>query len=99
MRLRVYQLTEQANPNPCGTVMKVVKMMDEDRLDRVLPLMFRKVKIPLRAKEKLRHQLFGAAELTDDDMGYVAAAGDATEQKDDKKKEQDDPLKHSNKDN
>ena len=78
--------------------MKVVNMMDEDRLNRVLPLMFQKVKIPLRAKEKLKAQLFGAVELSDYDMGYVTAAGDTTGQKDDKKEEQDNPLKHSNKD-
>ena len=61
--------------------MKVVNMMDEDRLNRVLPLMFRKVKIPLRAKEELKAQLFGAVELSDYDMGYVAAAGDTAETK------------------
>ena len=73
--------------------------MDEDRLNRVLPLMFQKVKIPLRAKEELRQSLFGTEELSDDDMGYVAAAGDTVQQKDDKKNEQDNPLKHSDKDN
>jgi hypothetical protein len=63
--------------------------MDENKLERILPLMFKKVKIPLRAKDDLRRRLFGAKELSDDEMGYVAAAGDAVERKrkDDKKQE------------
>ncbi|MCL2078567.1 MAG: hypothetical protein FWH17_01845 [Oscillospiraceae bacterium] len=62
-------------------------MISEDRLTHVLPLVFRKVTIPLWVKERLKYQLFGKAELSDDDMCYVAAAGDTVFQKTDKKKE------------
>ena len=54
--------------------------MNEEKLNRVLPLMFREVKIPGRAKEELRRQLFKQRELTDDELDFVAAAGDLEEQ-------------------
>jgi len=54
--------------------------MDEEKLNRVLPLMFRHVEAPRQAKEKLRQRLFGAAELSDEDLFFVAAAGDLAEQ-------------------
>jgi len=54
--------------------------MDEERLNRVLPLVFRRVKASEQAREKLRQRLFGAAELSDDDLMLVAAAGEFAEQ-------------------
>ena len=54
--------------------------MDEKKLNRVLPLVFRQVKPPRQAAEKLRQRLFGAAELSDDDLLFVSAAGDVAEQ-------------------
>ena len=53
--------------------------MNEEKLNRILPLMFRQVKAPRQAAEKLRQRLFGAAELSDDDLMLVAAAGDFAE--------------------
>jgi hypothetical protein len=52
--------------------------MFEERIKRVLPLMFHCVKINELAKANLRRKLFGALALTDDDLGFVAAAGDLT---------------------
>ena len=54
--------------------------MNEGPLIRVLPLMFREVKIPEHAKEDLRRRLFRRTELSDDDLTLVSAAGDITEQ-------------------
>ena len=53
--------------------------MKDEKLERVLPLMFRQIKIPEGAKAKLKARLFGNYELTDDDIEFVAAAGDLTE--------------------
>ena len=53
--------------------------MDEEKLNRVLPLVFRRAKASRQAAEKLRQRLFGAAELSDDDLTLVAAAGDFAE--------------------
>ena len=53
--------------------------MTEEKLNRVLPMMFRRVKVPPRAKEELRCRLFGvsgAIALSDNDLSYIAAAGD-----------------------
>ena len=50
--------------------------MAEDKLDRVLPLMFRQVKSRRHAKDELRKRLFGKTELFDDNLLYIAAAGD-----------------------
>ena len=69
-------------------------IMKEDRLNCVLSLMFQTIKIPMPAKEKLKRQLFGAVELSDDDMGYVEAAGEAASQKDEN--DQNNPLTHGN---
>ncbi|QHQ62573.1 hypothetical protein Ana3638_18770 [Anaerocolumna sedimenticola] len=49
--------------------------MVEEKLARVLPLMFKEVKIPKLAKETLRQRLFGGEELTDDNLTLVSAAG------------------------
>jgi len=54
--------------------------VDEEKLNRVLPLMFQSVKAPLQAKKKLRQRLFGVAELSENDLLLVAAAGDFAEQ-------------------
>ena len=54
--------------------------MNDEKLNRVLPLMFREVKVPERAKEDLRQRLFRHTELTDDELIFVAAAGDPEEQ-------------------
>ena len=53
--------------------------MNDEKLSRVLPLMFREVKIPERAKEDLRQRLFSQRELTDDELDFVAAAGESEE--------------------
>jgi hypothetical protein len=54
--------------------------MDEEKLNRVLPQVFRRVKVNQKAKEALRQKLFGAAELSDDALSLVTAAGDLAEQ-------------------
>jgi len=53
--------------------------MDEEKIRRVLPLMFRQVKIPEQAKEKLRKQLFESRELSVDELELIAAAGNPPE--------------------
>lgn len=55
--------------------------MDEEKLARVLPLIFKEVKIPKLAKETLQRRLFGGEELTDDDLTLVSAAGNLADQK------------------
>ena len=54
--------------------------MKDEKIERVLPLMFRQVKISKDAKAKLKKRLFGNYEISDNDMGFVAAAGDLTGQ-------------------
>jgi hypothetical protein len=54
--------------------------MNEEAIRRALPLVFREVKIPERAKSELRQRLFGGNQLSDDDLSLVAAAGDPAEQ-------------------
>lgn len=54
-------------------------MSNEDKIDRVLPLMFRQVKVPLQAKAKLKARLFETFEVSDDELDFVAAAGDPAE--------------------
>ena len=61
--------------------------MKNEKLERVLPLMFRQVKIPEDAKAKLKERLFGNYEISDNDMGFVAAAGDLTGQEQKNKNE------------
>lgn len=56
-----------------------MRMIDDVKLDRVLPLLFRQVKVPEQAKAVLRAQLFKNGELADDDLNFVAAAGDLPE--------------------
>ena len=66
-------------------------MTNEERLGRVLPLMFRQVKVNERAREDLCRKLFGGLAglaLTDDDLDFVAAAGDLTDQDRNKKNDQ-----------
>lgn len=62
--------------------------MDEEKLTRVLPLMFEEVTIPTLAKETLRRRLFGSEELSDDDLNLVSAAGNLVEQKRKSQKDQ-----------
>ena len=50
--------------------------MEEEKINRVLPLMFRRVKVPEKAKSELKERLFGGTALSDDDLFHVAAAGD-----------------------
>ena len=51
-------------------------MINEEKLDQVLTLMFHQVKVPEHAKTKLRARIFGSPELSDEELGLVAAAGD-----------------------
>jgi len=62
-------------------------MTDDERLYRALPLIFRRVKINKRAKEDLRRKLFNALTLSDEDLDFVAAAGDSTAQNQKEKNE------------
>ncbi len=55
--------------------------MNEDRLDKVLTGMFRRVSVDELAKSRLKKRLFGEAELSDDDLSQVAAAGNPAELK------------------
>ncbi|MCL2013502.1 MAG: hypothetical protein FWG69_00785 [Oscillospiraceae bacterium] len=55
--------------------------MAEERLNCVLPLMFRQIKVSRRAKEELRMQLFSITALPDDELSYIAAAGGKLETK------------------
>jgi hypothetical protein len=50
--------------------------MSEEKLDRILRLMFRQTKAPENAKAKLRAKLFENNALSDDDMEFVTAAGE-----------------------
>ena len=50
-------------------------MIDDNKLKKALPLLFKNVKVPTDAKAQLRKQLFSRQELSDDDLSYVAAAG------------------------
>jgi hypothetical protein len=52
--------------------------MTEERAGKIIPLMFKNVKISKKAKNELRSQLFYKTELSDDDLTYVAAAGAPT---------------------
>ena len=54
-------------------------MISKEKINRVLPLIFRQVKIPHQAKEELRRRLF-KKELTDGHLLLVAAAGNVEEQ-------------------
>ena len=55
-------------------------MMSEEKINRVLPLIFKRVKVPRQAKEELRRRLFQKEELTDGQLSLAAAAGDVEEQ-------------------
>jgi hypothetical protein len=54
--------------------------MNDEKIDRVLSQMFRKMKIPKEAKEELRTRLFKTPELSGDDLNFIAAAGEPAEQ-------------------
>ena len=69
-------------------------MMSEEKINRVLPLIFKRVKVPRQAKEELRRRLFQKDELTDEQLSLAAAAGNLTEQT-----EQQKILKNGGKDN
>jgi len=51
-------------------------MKNEEKVNRVLPLIFKQVDVPQEAKEKLRSLLFEKNELTNEELSYIAAAGD-----------------------
>ena len=53
--------------------------MNEEKINSVLPLMFKKVKIPRQAKDDLRKRLFESRELLEDDLEFIAAAGNPPE--------------------
>jgi hypothetical protein len=68
--------------------------MDDEKLDQVLPLMFRHVPVNELARTRLKQRLFGGTALSDDDLSSLAAAGDPNEQ-DNKEKEIRDECGHS----
>jgi len=45
--------------------------MDEEKLNRVLMLIFRQVKVSRQARKELRQRLFGAAELSDEERSLT----------------------------
>lgn len=51
--------------------------MREERLEKILSSMFKQFPVDELARERLRRELFESAALSDDDLWYVAAAGDA----------------------
>jgi hypothetical protein len=56
--------------------------MNDEMIIRVLPLLFRHTHVPKNAKERLRARLFRNNRnnaLSDDDLSFVAAAGDPAE--------------------
>lgn len=53
--------------------------MDEERIKHILPLVFRNVRIPEKAKESLKKRLFESRELSCDELEYIAAAGNPPE--------------------
>ena len=58
--------------------------MDEEKIIKILPLMFRQVNIPKQAKENLKKRLFDIdkRELSDDELEFIAAAGNPPKQED-----------------
>ena len=50
-------------------------MIDDNKLKKALPLLFKNVKVPTDAKEQLKKQLFSRQVLSDDELSFVAAAG------------------------
>jgi hypothetical protein len=53
--------------------------MTDDKLERILPLLFRWTKVPVEAKATLQERLLGRVALSDDDLSLVTAAGEAAE--------------------
>ena len=58
----------------------MINMISKEKINRVLPTIFKRVKVPRQAKEELRRRLFQKEELTDEKLSLIAAAGDLTEQ-------------------
>ncbi|MDR2560753.1 MAG: hypothetical protein LBC63_03145 [Holophagales bacterium] len=50
--------------------------MSEEKIDRVLRLMFSEIKAPEGAKAKLRARLFENTALSDDEMEFVTAGAE-----------------------
>ena len=53
--------------------------MSEERLDKILPLMFKRIRASEQAKANLKKQLFSNAALSDDELSLIAAAGHPAE--------------------
>ena len=58
----------------------MIFMKNEEKVNRVLPLIFKRVDVPQTAKDKLRSRLFEKRELTYAEISIVAAAGDLDSQ-------------------
>ena len=64
--------------------------MSEERLEKILPLMFKRIRASEQAKANLKQQLFSNIALSDDELSLIAAAGHPAERnrkshKDDKR--------------
>ncbi len=55
------------------------------KLDQIMPLVFRQAPVDELAKSRLRQKLFQDVELTDDALSSVAAAGNANARRHKKK--------------
>ena len=66
-------------------------MNRDQKIKKVLPLLFKDVEVPLVAKKQLKERLFDRRALNDDELMFVAAAGDAeikgVQQKDNSEKD------------
>ncbi len=49
--------------------------MSAERLDTILPLMFKRIRADEQAKANLKQQLFRNIALSDDELSFIAAAG------------------------
>ncbi len=61
--------------------------MSEERLDKILPLMFKRIRIGEQAKANLKQQLFRNIALSDDELSLIAAAGDPAQRNSKAKKD------------
>ncbi len=64
--------------------------MSAERLDKILHLMFKRIRVDEQAKANLKNQFFSNAALSDDELSLIAAAGHPAERnlktkKDDKR--------------
>ncbi len=64
--------------------------MSAERLDKILPLMFKRIRVDGQAKANLKQQLFSNTALSDDELSLISAAGHPAERnskvkKDDKR--------------